>query len=90
MRLTPFLALLLAGCSGYSVECDPAKNCLQTWRDGGMLSGVTASRIVGEDGKPLPGATLAIQGGAASYVSPFATGTSSALSAASDARALAP
>lgn len=89
MRLAPLLALLLAGCSGYSAECDPAGDCLQTWRDGGMLSGVTASRLVGPDGRPLPGATLAIQGGAASYVSPFASGSSEAVSAASDARALA-
>ena len=89
MRLAPFLALLLAGCSGVSTVCDSNGVCLQTWRDGAWLSSVTAARIVGADGKPPAGATVAVQGGAASYVSPFASGSSAALTAASDARALA-
>lgn len=89
MRLAPLLALLLAGCSGVSTECDTGGTCLQTWRDGDWLSSVTAARLVDRDGRPVAGATLAIQGGAASYVSPFATGSSAALTAASDARTLA-
>jgi hypothetical protein len=86
MNRVLLLALLaLAGCSGVSRVCDKSGICLETWRDGGSLSTVTASRLLMPDGEPVKGAVTATSGGIVGFIDPFASGVATT---ATDAKAV--
>jgi len=86
MKHISLLTLLaLAGCSGVSHVCDKAGVCLETWRDGGSLSTVTASRLLMPNGEPVKGPVTATSGGIVGFVDPFASGVATT---ATDAKAV--